>query len=65
MRSTRRKSGMNAKPNRESHRLNIVPIHDDGLIPNYGYEYTVHNLGHTGSVDRPIWGNNWGHNLGG
>ena len=64
MRSTRRKSAMSAKLNRESLRLNIAPIHDDGLIPNYGYEYTLHNFGHPESVDRPIWGNNWGYNLG-
>ena len=47
MRSTRRKSAMSAKPNRESLRLNIAPIHDDGLISNYGYEYTVSNFGRT------------------
>ena len=55
---------MNGKQKKESIRLNIAPIHDDGLIPNYGHEYTLHNFGRTGSVDRPIWGNNWGHNLG-
>ena len=64
MRSTRRKSAMSAKPNQESLRLHVAPIHDDGHIPNYGYEYTLHNFGHTVSVDRPIWGNNWEYNLG-
>ena len=55
---------MNTKQNKGALRLNVVPIHDDGHIPNYGYEYTLHNFGRTVSVDRPIWGNNWGYNLG-
>ena len=40
-------------------RLTVVPIHDDGHIPNHGYEYTLHNFGRTGSVEKPIWANNW------
>ena len=55
---------MNTKQNKGALRLNVVPIHDDGHIPNYGYEYRLHNFGHTVSVNRPIWGNNWGCNLG-